>query len=98
MVYAAVAVFIVLFLLGLFCLLQWRNSRVEVIDYVTDKIKQYQQKKKMVHRKLEEEEQPGSEKRSGSRETPDQQPVEIEMQPPEVLADNNPRTDEQLVK
>lgn len=52
MIYGVVAVFVVIFLLGAFCLLQWRNSRVEVIDYITDKIKQYQQKNKLAHRKL----------------------------------------------
>jgi len=99
MIYGVVAVFIVLFLLGTFCLLQWRNSRVEMIDYVTEKIRQYQQKNKLAHRKLEDEEPPRSEeRRSIGREH--LKPVEIEAPPPppqEPLADHNPRTDEQLV-
>jgi hypothetical protein len=40
--YGVMLLFVVMFLLGIVCLVQWRNNRVRTIDWFNDQIRKYQ--------------------------------------------------------
>lgn len=50
--YGVISLFVVTVLIGLVCLIQWRNNRIKTIDWFNDQIRKYQQSKTMTHKAL----------------------------------------------